>query len=142
MIAARILTYIGMYLLKQGIGHVTSADGGFIVERDVYAPDVAFISSQRQAQLAQKGFNPITPDLASDSSNVIEQSTLRRKLATYLRARVEVWIVDTDDQTIEIYRVEHAPQVLSIDDTLTSDTVLPNLTLAVKDIFPEQPSSD
>lgn len=51
-IAGLILTYIGMYLLQHKIGHVTGEGGGYRVAGDVCAPDVGYLSHEKQPELA------------------------------------------------------------------------------------------
>ncbi len=56
-IAGRIIIFIGMYLMQNNLeDHVPSADGGYIIQGNVYAPDVAYVWHQRQPMLPQQGF--------------------------------------------------------------------------------------
>ena len=63
-IASLFNLYIGMYLLEHDLGHLTGEQGGYEVFGDRYAPDVAFISYERQPELAKSGYNPNPPELA------------------------------------------------------------------------------
>lgn len=139
-IAAKILTYLGMYLLSNDIGHITGADGGFMISGERYAPVVAYISYDRQPELAQSGYNSIPPELAveviSDPSNSEEQRKLRLKLTSYLAAGVIVWVVNSHDRRVEVHRVGETSQELDDTSTLTVDDLLPEFKLAVKYIFP------
>jgi Uma2 family endonuclease len=141
-IAASILTHIGTYLRSNDIGHVTGADGNYNVSGEIYAPHVAYISHVRLPEIPHQGFNPNPPELAVevifDSSDSQEQSTLRRKLANYLSAGVMVWVVDTEQRTIEVYQTGQNVQVLNQTGTLDGGDVLPGFKLAVKDIFAPQ----
>lgn len=140
-IAAKIILFLGMYLLKHDIGHVTGEAGGYIVNGEMYAPDVAYISYARQPQLAHKGYNPNPPEIAveviSDPDSRDEQAALRRKLANYLAVGVLVWVVNPHDRFVEVYVPGKPVVVLDENDTLDGDEVLPGFTLAVKDIFPK-----
>lgn len=139
-IAARILTFIGMYLLKQDLGHLTGADGGYMVGGNRYAPDVAYISYERQPELATQGYNPNPPELAveviSDPSNADEQHKLRLKLTSYLAVGVVVWVVNPFNRTVEVHEVGREASVLDENGTLTGGSLLPDFELPVKDIFP------
>lgn len=139
-IAARILTFIGMYLLKQDLGHLTGADGGYMVGGNRYAPDVAYISYERQPELATQGYNPNPPELAveviSDPSNADEQHKLRLKLTSYLAVGVVVWVVNPFNRTVEVHEVGREASVLDENGTLTGGSLLPDFQLPVKDIFP------
>lgn len=140
-IAAKILTFIGMYLLKNDIGHVTGEAGGYIVGGNRYAPDVAFISYVRQPELATDGYNPNPPELAieviSDPDNPEEQRTLRLKLTSYLAVGVIVWIVNPFDKTVEVHEVGKSALVLDENGTLTAPDILPEFELAIAAIFPQ-----
>jgi Uma2 family endonuclease len=61
-IAARVSGYLSLVL--KNTGHLTSVRGGYIVDGERYAPDVAFIRKSKQAHLAERGYNPAPPDLA------------------------------------------------------------------------------
>lgn len=138
-IAAKILTFIGMYLLTNDIGHVTGADGGYQVAGGQYAPDVAFISYQRQPELVRKGYNPNPSELAveviSDPANAQEQRHLRLKLSNYLAVGTLVWVVNADERRIEIHAGNAGAQELDESGILTANHILPGFGLPVKDIF-------
>lgn len=142
-IAARIITLIGMFLLQNDIGHLTGEAGGYQVSGERYAPDVAFISYQKQPELARKGYNPNPPDLAveviSDPDNSEEQTQLRLKLTSYLAAGVLVWIVNPHTRVVEVHQAGQPPRVIDENGTLDGGEVLPGCQLAVRDIFPESP---
>ena len=54
-ISALIIFFVQLYLREQGIkGHVTGEAGGYIVSGERYAPDVAFISREKQPELARQ----------------------------------------------------------------------------------------
>ena len=141
-IAAKILIFIGIYLLKEDRGHVTGADGGYMVGGNRYAPDVAYISYERQPELATQGYNPNPPELAveviSAPNNAEEQHKLRLKLTSYLAAGVVVWIVNPFDRTVEVHAAGRDAQALDETGTLSGGDLLPGFELAVKDIFPAE----
>ncbi len=140
-IAAKIILFLGMYLLNNDSGHVTGEAGGYRVNGELYAPDVAYISYARQPELAHKGYNPNPPEIAveviSDADSRDEQATLRRKLANYLAAGVLVWVVNPYDRFIEVYLPGKPVVVLDENGTLDGGEILPGFTLPVKDIFPK-----
>src|SRR3990172_13302498 len=77
--------FVKLYLREHGIGgQVTGEAGGYMISGERYAPDVAFISSVRQAELAQEDYNPNPPDLAVEvdfPSTYKSQENLRVKVA-------------------------------------------------------------
>ena len=50
------------FVKKHKLGHVTGEAGGYMVSGERYAPDVAFISYEKQPELAKSGYNPNPPD--------------------------------------------------------------------------------
>lgn len=144
-VAGWILTAINLYLLMNDIGHSTGESGGYIVNGERYAPDVAFISYERQPELTHIGYNPQPPNLAveviSNPDNREEQANLRRKLANYLAADVMVWIVNPYERWVEVYQWGKPVEVLEEDDLLLGRDILPGFTLPVSAILPKRKSS-
>jgi Uma2 family endonuclease len=138
-IAARIIYLISRYLEDNDIeGHVTGEAGGFKVGGDRYAPDVAYLSADKQEEVEKKGYNSIPPDLAveveTNTTNATERR-LRRKTFTYLNNGVVVWVIYPETQEVEVYTPDGVIQRLGIEDTLEGGTVLPGFTIQVKEIF-------
>jgi Uma2 family endonuclease len=136
-IAARLLGELYAYLKTHPIGHITGADGGYMIEGERYIPDVAFISMQKQPQPSRAAYNPIPPDLAVEVlSPGNTDREIRIKVANYLKAAVLLWVVDPDQKRVEVYQSGKAVQIAMINDTLIGADVLPGFTLTGKDIFP------
>jgi len=135
--AARIGGFLGIYLLQNDIGHLTGADGGYIVSGERYIPDVAFISYAKQPELSYAdGYNPNPPDLAVEVlSPSNDDEKMRIKIQNYLAAGTLVWVVNLEKQQIEVYRRGQPVQIVGVDRVLDGGDVLPDFKLAVKDIF-------
>jgi Uma2 family endonuclease len=137
-IAATILAFLKVFVGQRG--HITGADGGYIVAGERYAPDVAYISKARQPELARQGFNPNPPELAvevvSDEQNARELRDLRLKITGYLAAGTVVWVVYPTTQIVEIHRPGEPAQIVGMDGVLDGGDVLPGFRLALTDIFP------
>ena len=138
-IAGWILTALNMYLLNNDLGHVTGADGGYIVDGERYVPDVAFISYARQPELPASGYNPNPPELAveviSDPDSGQEQRNLRLKVSHYLAAGTVVWVVNPADRTVEVHVPGRAARLVDAAGTLDGGDILPGFALPVKHIF-------
>lgn len=145
-ISATILFFIMLFVRENQIGgHVTGEAGGYFVSGERYAPDVAFISSIKQPELAKRGYNPNPPDLAVEvdfPSSETSRDTLRIKIGNYLAAGVVVWVVNVEQKLVEIYAPGQPVKVIGVDGTLDGGDVLPGFTLAVKDIFPEETKAE
>lgn len=132
--------FIRLFLRENKIaGHVTTADGGFMVAGERYAPDVAYISHDRQPELAQSGYNPNPPELAveviSDESNARELDTLMLKISNYMAVGTVVWVVYPVSQMIRVHVQGQPVQIINKDGTLDGGDVLPGFLLAVSEIF-------
>ena len=138
MISARIAGYIFIYLLAHNIAYLTTEAGGYEIFGERYAPDVAVVRKEKQLEPVKTGYNPVPPDLAVEvdfPSTRESRHTLNMKLGSYLAAGTIVWIVNIDAQQIEVYAPGQSTRVLTINDTLDGDDVLPGFTLPVKDVF-------
>ncbi len=139
MVAARINGFLFVYLQQNPIGYLTGADGGYCVGDERYIPDVAFVSKSRQPAPSRDAYNAIAPDLAVEVlSPSDQQDILRLKIVNYLAAGTTVWVVNPDNQTVEVYTPGQRAYRLGPADTLTGGDLLPGFALPVKDIFPQE----
>jgi Uma2 family endonuclease len=135
-IAARIITYIGMYLLQHDIAHITGEAGGFMVSGERYAPDVAVILKSRQPELAHEVYNPLAPDLAVEViSPTDSQEKLHVTLLNYHAAGTIVWVVYPHERIIEVCVPMQPVKILDEDGTLDGGEILPDFALRVSDVF-------
>jgi Uma2 family endonuclease len=139
-IAQLIAFFIRLFLRQHNIGgHVTDGQGGYIIAGEKYAPDVAYISQERQPELATRGYNPMPPELAVEvesPSTAQSERRLRTKLYYYHAAGTIVWVVYPDTREVDVHVPGKAPQTLTEADILSGGDVLPDFELPVKDIFP------
>lgn len=139
-VGGTIFFFVKLFVREHNLaGHVTPADGGYWVSGERYAPDVAFITHERQPKPVYKGYNPNPPDLAvevvSDESSSEELNRLRWKITNYLAAGTVAWAVFPLAQRIEVYVPGQPVRILNINDTLDGGAVLPGFTLPVREIF-------
>ena len=111
----------------------------YLGDHDVVQPDVLFVAQARVERIARDGVHG-APDLVVE---VLSPSTrdldLGAKKVLYARHGViEYWVIDLDDQTLSIYRLDEdvtTPKLrLERDATLTSD-VVPGFTLPLEELF-------
>jgi Uma2 family endonuclease len=135
-IAAFILTSINSFVIANQLGYVTGADGGYVVSGQRYIPDVAFMSKTRQPKPSDEAYNSKAPDLAVEVLSPTDNpANVRIKISNYTYAGTTVWIVDPDNDTVEIYATNQPAVRLTKKDTISGGNVLPNFQLPVKDIF-------
>ena len=138
-LAQVIAFYIRLYLQQIDIeGHVTGEAGGYMVNGEPYAPDVAYLSKARQSVLDGKGYNSVAPDLVVEveyPTSTKSQRALTRKIINYMAAGTLVWVVYPDEKSVEVYAPGQSVQILTVDDELDGGTVLPGFRLPLKTIF-------
>lgn len=137
-LAARLIVLIGIYLMENDSGHLTGEAGRYMVSGERYAPDVAFISYEKQPELAKSGYNPNPPDLAVEiisSNSASERDNLRIKISNYLATGTVVWVVKPEQKEVEVHQIGQAVKIHLEKDTVSGGTVLPDFTLKVADIF-------
>ena len=135
-ISVNIVHYLYQYVREQKIGRLYTAETSFKVGDRVLKPDVAFVSKERIIGDKDKGYT-IPPDLAIE---VVSPSDIRsrviNKVHAYLSAGTRcVWVIEPDPETITVYHSEADIKILSIDDTLTGDDVVPGFSCPVELLF-------
>jgi Uma2 family endonuclease len=138
-ISSTINRHLGNFVYERKLGHVTGEQGGYMVAGQRIAPDVAYISKERQAKLAREGYNPNPPNLAVEvMSPTDDPELLEKKLAKYAKADVPVWVVWPDTRRVKVHMPGEMPYELGIGDVLDGGAILPGFKLAIADIFPEE----
>ena len=140
-ISGRVTVLLGQFILSQGLGKILTAEPGFRLRRDpetLRAPDVAFISNERIALIADpKKFSEVPPDLAVEvlsPSNA--QVDMGRKVEQYLAAGVRsVWILDPDKRTLTYHRPEEAPVTLADPEAVIEDPCLPGFRCRLAELW-------
>jgi Uma2 family endonuclease len=127
-----------MHAESHQLGGVYNANTSFNIGRNERMPDVAFVAAERiPAEGEPAGMWEIAPDLAVE---VISPNDLYEKVTgkvrEYFRAGVrQVWLVSPEDQTITIYHSPTRTTILTVDDDLTSEDILPGFRCRVSEIF-------
>lgn len=143
-IGALFSRYILNYLDDHDLGHVTGADGGYIVEEERYIPDVGFIRYEKQPELKyDEGYIDNAPDLAVEVlSPGNQEAEITIKLGNYLAAGTMMWLVDPKARTVAIFQPNKPVQVLTVEDTIKGDPLLPEFKLPVSKIFKASPQKE
>ena len=134
--------------MNSGLGIVTSAETGFILERNpdgrdtVRALDIAFLSSSRVPVVLPDHLVDVAPDLAVEVISPSNRVTdMHRKIRQLLAAGTAlVWIVHPETRTVEVHTRSGAV-TLEEGDTLSGGDVLPGFEIPVSEIFPVPESS-
>lgn len=139
-VAGNLFRSLDRYAEQHSLGHV-AFDTGFLLSRDpptVRGPDVAFLSWERiPSEGPPKGFWETAPDLAVEvlsPSNTAAK--INDKVLEYLAAGTRlVWVVDPETRCVTVYRSQKDVHVLTIDDALGGDEVLPGFRLPLSQVF-------
>jgi Uma2 family endonuclease len=123
------------------LGTAGVGDVGFVLAVDpdtVRAPDVCFIRRERVPETGEPtGYWTIPPDLAVEVLSPNDRSAdVNKKVTEWLEfgARL-VFVIDPGPRTVAVHR-PHAPvRVLTEDDTLDGEDIVPGWSLPVRALF-------
>ncbi len=138
--SSRFIMRIGVYVEAHALGHVTGESGGYMIDGERYAPNVAYISKAHQSELDDRGYNRIPPELAVEvdfPSTIPSRHQLQVKLWHYEQAGTVVWVIYPEDKTVVVHVPGLPPKIYGVNDTLEGGDILSGFTLALKDIFRE-----
>jgi Uma2 family endonuclease len=140
-ITARLLGKIGLYVEDNFLGGVYTPDTTFLVGSNERLPDIGFVAADRIPEDGEpESMWTIAPDLAVEvvsPNDLLEKVTA--KINNYFAADVrEVWLVSPEHQIITIYHSPTRTTILTAEDELTSEELLPGFRCQIKEIF--QPS--
>lgn len=104
------------------------------------SPDAAWVVQERWETLTQdqqKKFPPLCPDfvieLRSESDTL---KLLQAKMQEYLDSGLRLgWLIDPQNQTVEIYRFGQEVEVLDLPTTLSGEDILPVLVRIFFQVF-------
>lgn len=139
-ICENIARLLGKYVTEQGRGYVCGNDAGVILERNpdtVRGPDVSYFEDTQTADNMERGYAQQPPRLAVEvlSPHDRVNQTMQR-VAELLRAGVsEVWVIDPDARDISLCRLGEEPRLLSGEETLTTEDILPGFACPIEQIF-------
>jgi Uma2 family endonuclease len=138
---------IGASLLRpvraQKLGRVFG-DTGFILAENpdlVRAPDVAFVGRERPGGATRvRGFIPGAPDLAVEVVSPNDLYTdVADKVAEYLEHGTRmVLVVNPRRKEVLVHRPGASPRVLTIDDAIDGEDVVPGWTLPLRELFEDE----
>ncbi len=104
------------------------------------SPDVAWVRLERWEALTpeqQRRFVPLCPDFAIELKSPSDDlADLQAKLQEYLENGLHLgWLIDPEQQRVEIYRPHQAVESLTHPKTLSDEALLPGFVLDLSEIF-------
>ncbi len=129
------------HVRRHSFGQVFGAETGFRIDHNpdtVLAPDTSFIRKERiQAIGIPKEYFPEAPALVveiispSDTAEEVDD-----KMRRWIAAGVELrWIVYPKGRSVTVYRSRNDIQILSTNDTLDGESVVPGFQCRLSDLF-------
>ena len=141
IITQNLSELLSQFVKKHGLGLVPTAETGFLISRDpdtVRAPDVAFV---RKNQLERCGlpasYFPEAPALVVEVVSPDDTAEkVDAKIRNWLSAGSELaWVVYPGGRTVTVYRSLDEIRVLTEQDQLDGENVVPGFQCRVADIF-------
>ena len=139
-VASQLLIAIGAHVRAHKLGHVLAADTGFTLFRNpdtVRAPDVAFVRAERVPTPLPRGYAELAPDLAVEVLSPSDRAgRVLAKVGDWIDAGAQlVWAVDPERRTARVYRADGTQSLLTADDALDGEDVLPGFSVRVADVI-------
>lgn len=131
---------LGNWADEDGTGLVFDSSTGFRLSNGaIRSPDVAWVRQDRLTALNPdpNQFLPLCPDFVIElhSANDV-LSSLQTKMQEYLANGLQLgWLINPQDQQVEIYRPEQGVEVLQAPEVLSGESVLPHLQLSLVGIL-------
>lgn len=139
--ALRLGAHLQIFVEDHDLGIVVAAETGFYLERDpdtVRAPDAAFIRKERlPAGPLPSGYFLGAPDLAVEVVSPNDKAgDVEDKVQTWLRFGTRlVWLLAAKTRTVTVYRLDGAIQVLTGNELLDGEDVVPGFQIPVSRLF-------
>ena len=134
-VAFRVGGKLWSWIEPRKLGRVTGSSAGFSLA-NTRAPDVSFVRAERLPR-APQGYATIPPNLMVEvKSPTDSREELQDKIAEFIDQGTVVGIlVNPDDLTVTVYRLNQAPEVLRDGDVLTIPELLPGWEVAIAELW-------
>lgn len=134
-VAFRVGGQLWNWVEPRKLGRVTGSSAGFSLA-NTRAPDVSFVRADRLPR-APRGYATIPPDLMVEVKSPTDSlEELQDKITEFLAQGTVVGIlVNPDDRTVTLYRLNQAPEVLHDDDILTVPDLLPGWEVPISEFW-------
>ena len=140
LVAMNLGVELGVFVKATAAGGVFAAETGFHLASNpdtVRAPDVAFVARERMAAARTTGYAALAPDLAVEVLSPGDRpGEVLAKVADWISAGTKlVWVVDPQRRLARVYRHDGSETLLSADDVLDGEDVLPGFTCRLASVL-------
>lgn len=138
---SRLVQRLGNWADADGTGLVFDSSTGFRLPNGaIRSPDAAWVKRARLEALNPdpNKFLPLCPDFAIElrSASDTLSDDVQAKMREYLENGLQLgWLINPQDQQVELYRPNQAVDVLTSPTVLTADPVLPGFRLELTQIL-------
>ncbi|MEM6434022.1 MAG: Uma2 family endonuclease [Cyanobacteria bacterium P01_D01_bin.115] len=136
----RIAQQLGNWADADGTGLGFDSSTGFKLSNGaIRSPDAAWVKRDRLEALNPDPdkFLPLCPDFAIELRSSSDTLTdVQAKIREYLENGLQLgWLINPQDQQVEIYRPSQTAEILDAPTTLSADPILPGFQLNLTDIL-------
>jgi Uma2 family endonuclease len=134
---AHYIIKLGVWNEQSGLGVVFSSSTIFnLPDGGDRSPDAAWVSLERWNALTaeqRKRFPPLCPDFVIELRSETDRlGPLQIKMQEYLNSGLKLgWLINPQDQTVEIYRAQKDVEVVQLPSTLSGEEILPGFSLEI-----------
>ncbi|HEV2851694.1 MAG TPA: Uma2 family endonuclease [Thermoanaerobaculia bacterium] len=133
-------TRLRLYGKESKRGRAVSGEVGIYIRRNpdtVRAPDVMFISRERDVRPKSKGFFEVVPELVVEVLSPEDRiGKLKEKLKDYFSVGVlAAWVLDPSSRRLYVYRSLSEVTVFGEGEVLTDEELLPGFSVRISDLF-------
>ncbi|QIR38352.1 Uma2 family endonuclease [Tolypothrix sp. PCC 7910] len=137
---SRLTQRLGNWADADGTGLTFDSSTGFKLPNGANrSPDASWVSRERLTALNPDPakFLPMAPDFVAELRSATDSlETLRRKMQEYIDNGVRLgWLIDPQNQQVEIYRPEQEVEILKSPNSLSGEDVLPGFVLNLAQIL-------
>ena len=137
-VGVKVLTELAVYLEHNPIGELFAANTTYELAGNELLPDVSFMAASRIPPDGVPIENwKIAPDLAVEVISPTDLwNRITLKVSLYFAAGVKrVWLISEALQQVQVYDSPTQFKIVSADEELTSETLLPGFKCRVADLF-------
>ena len=137
---SRLTQRLGNWADADGTGLAFDSSTGYILPNGAKrSPDASWVSRERLEALNPDPtrFLPMAPDFAVELRSASDElKTVQQKMQEYINNGVRLgWLIDPQNQRVEIYRIGQNVEVLQSLTTLLGEDVLPGFVLELNQIL-------
>jgi Uma2 family endonuclease len=133
-----LIVQMGIWNRQAKLGRAFDSSTGYILpDKSKFSPDVSWIENSRLVGISLNQFIPIAPDFVIElRSSSDKLSPLQKKMRIYQSNGVRLgWLINPQDQQIEIYRLGQDVEVLQSPLTISGEDVLVGFSLDLTTIW-------